>query len=128
MSNRCDLIFVYGTLLTENNAYGAFLLNNARFIGRGKLPGRLYDIGRYPGAVAGGAGFVYGAVYRMGDADGVLKVLDDYEGFGDDYQQPNEFIRQLAGVDMDEGCLQCWVYFYNHSVAGLSCISSGKYR
>lgn len=130
MSNHCDLIFVYGTLLDADNAYGEFLRSNSSFIGDGKLKGRLYDTGNYPGATAGGeyGEVIHGSVYRLNDIARVLKELDDYEGFGDDYEQPNEFIRQPAEIEIGNRLLQCWVYFYNHSVTGLSPIISGKYR
>jgi gamma-glutamylcyclotransferase (GGCT)/AIG2-like uncharacterized protein YtfP len=58
----------------------------------------------------------------------VLKELDDYEGFGDDFAQPNEFVRELATIDTEGGTLNCWIYLYNYPVGGLPVIESGSYR
>jgi len=56
-----------------------------------------------------------------------LKYIDDYEGFGEDQEQPNLFIREMAQVETDIGRIDCWVYLYNLPVEGFRGIESGDY-
>jgi len=129
MNENDQYLFVYGTLLDESNPYGVFLKENSRFYRDGRFRGALYNIGNYPGAVFLPASetFVHGSIFSIGDPKTVLKELDDYEGFGDDFAQPNEFIRELATVETGNGPVSCWVYLYNLPTTGLSLITSGKY-
>jgi gamma-glutamylcyclotransferase (GGCT)/AIG2-like uncharacterized protein YtfP len=124
------LLFVYGTLLNEKNEYSAFLKKNCLYVSEAKFMGKLYDLGDYPGALAmnNAVFFVYGSVFEMKDPEKVLKTLDEYEGFGDEYEQPNLFIRELTTVETPDQLLTCWVYLYNLPVAGVKQIPSGKYR
>ena len=125
----CPYLFVYGTLLDETNPYGIFLKENSAFFCEGRLNGELYDIGNYPGALLTDrpGNFVHGAVFKMNDEAEVLKELDDYEGFGDAFTQPNEFIRKLVQITTKNGILPCWIYLYNHPTSSLTRIYSGKY-
>jgi len=43
-----DLLFIYGTLLKDDNEHAVYLKNNSTFYSAGKLKGKLYDIGEYP--------------------------------------------------------------------------------
>jgi gamma-glutamylcyclotransferase (GGCT)/AIG2-like uncharacterized protein YtfP len=120
-------LFVYGTLLQPGNTFAAYLKKHCSFYGEGRFKGLLYDAGQYPGALflPAGDNFVYGHIFLMDNAAAVLKVLDDYEGFGAEQLQPNEFIREL--VDISEDVINCWVYLYNWPVEGLKLIESGRY-
>jgi gamma-glutamylcyclotransferase (GGCT)/AIG2-like uncharacterized protein YtfP len=126
MNNK---LFVYGTLLDEDNKYGIYLRDNSTFFSSGKLRGILYDIGEYPGAVlsAGGNDFIYGIILEIDDPSAVLALIDMYEGFGEDQPQPNEFIRVLTEAETDRGPVDCWIYLYNLSIYGLTPIENGKY-
>ena len=66
-------------------------------------------------------------IYQLDDRDAILKVLDDYEGFGDNQPQPNEFTRKLIIVDSGLGLTDCWVYLYNLPVNGLAQVANGDY-
>jgi gamma-glutamylcyclotransferase (GGCT)/AIG2-like uncharacterized protein YtfP len=129
MKALCSYLFVYGTLLNTENEFGAYLLMNSTFYSYTKFRGKLFDIGGYPGAIFQGDadGFVYGRVFLLNDPREVLKILDDYEGFGRNHPQPNEFIRQLIKVKIEGAHLKCWVYLYNLPIGGLKVIESGKY-
>jgi gamma-glutamylcyclotransferase (GGCT)/AIG2-like uncharacterized protein YtfP len=129
MTESVNYLFVYGTLLQKGNKFAAFLNENSRFYGKGKVSGKLYDVGEYPGLVLQLATnhFVYGRIYSMTDPEAILKVLDDYEGFGEDQVQPNEFIRVLTAIESENDVLKCWVYLYNLPVNGLRHIISGDY-
>jgi gamma-glutamylcyclotransferase (GGCT)/AIG2-like uncharacterized protein YtfP len=122
-------LFVYGTLLSEGNQFAAFLMENSTFYSKGKFSGKLYDVVEYPGAISDpGCGyFVHGQVFFMNDPASILRRLDDYEGFGDEQPQSNEFIRELIEVETDDKPLKCWAYLYNFPVDGLWHIKSGNY-
>ncbi len=126
MNNK---LFVYGTLLDEDNKYGIYLRDNSQFFSSGKLKGILYDIGEYPGAVLypDGDNFIYGIILEIDDPSAVLALIDLYEGFGDDQPQPNEFIRVLTEAETDRGRIDCWIYLYNLPIYGLMPIANGKY-
>jgi gamma-glutamylcyclotransferase (GGCT)/AIG2-like uncharacterized protein YtfP len=122
-------LFVYGTLLTKGNEFSAYLNENCNFYSNGKVIGKLYDAGEYPGAILdpGGDHFVYGNIYFMPHPTAILKKLDYYEGFGEDEAQPNEFVRRLTTIESLGKLLECWMYEYNLPVDGLTHIVSGDY-
>jgi gamma-glutamylcyclotransferase (GGCT)/AIG2-like uncharacterized protein YtfP len=130
MKGNNSFLFVYGTLLDTENEYGVYLSNNCRFYGKGKFKGILYDVGEFPAAIyqPGEEQFVYGSIYVMNDPDKTLKILDEYEGFGENEEQPNLFIRELIAVETKTIQLPCWTYLYNLQVEGLKQITSGNYK
>jgi gamma-glutamylcyclotransferase (GGCT)/AIG2-like uncharacterized protein YtfP len=78
------------------------LADRAQFVGAARVPGLLYDFGRYPGAVKSDQtdGWVQGEVHRFDDP-GLLTLLDCYEG--------PEFERAMVSV---KGVQECWIYWY----------------
>ncbi|MFI5160948.1 MAG: gamma-glutamylcyclotransferase [Sphingobacteriales bacterium] len=126
MNNK---LFVYGTLLDDDNKYGIYLRDNSKFFASANLEGILYDIGEYPGAILrpGGADSIHGIILEMDDPSTILALLDMYEGFGEDQPQPNEFIRVLTEANTDKGPVNCWLYTYNLPAEGLLPIENGKY-
>jgi gamma-glutamylcyclotransferase (GGCT)/AIG2-like uncharacterized protein YtfP len=124
-----DLLFVYGTLLSADNEFAGYLKDNSTFYSQGKLKGRLFDIGEYPGAIISTDKDheITGSVYRL-TSPNALKVIDDYEGYGEGRDQPNLYIRKKLPVQTMEGLVACWVYLYNLSVNGLVEIESGNYH
>jgi gamma-glutamylcyclotransferase (GGCT)/AIG2-like uncharacterized protein YtfP len=129
MKETTNYLFVYGTLLDKRNKFSFYLNKNCRFYNNGRFKGRLYDIGEYPGAIAdsNSTGYIYGSIVLINSPVKVLKQLDDYEGFSDDQQQPNLFIREILEVETENGAINCWVYLYNLPVYGLRIIESGDY-
>jgi gamma-glutamylcyclotransferase (GGCT)/AIG2-like uncharacterized protein YtfP len=109
-----DHLFVYGTLRRgSNNEVARLLQGQARFVGNARMQGRLWGLGRYPGAVpaANRDEWVRGEVYQMDDPTGLLAVLDEYEGF--------DFERGISSVQLDEGrTIECWVYLYAGKTPG----------
>jgi gamma-glutamylcyclotransferase (GGCT)/AIG2-like uncharacterized protein YtfP len=122
-------LFVYGTLLSEGNEFAAFLMENSVLYGSGKFKGKLYDIGEYPGAIFQPASEydVHGQVFLMNEPGMILRRLDDYEGFGADQPEPNEFIRTLISVETEDKPVNCWAYLYQLPTDGLWHIKSGNY-
>ncbi len=129
MEEKSTYLFVYGTLLDERNPYGAYLKEHCSFYQKGKFRGKLYDLGEYPGAIADpkSDSYIVGSIFLMNDAAAILKNLDNYEGFGVDYPQPNEFVRAFIAVETEEQPIDCWVYLYNSPTKGFLQIASGDY-
>jgi gamma-glutamylcyclotransferase (GGCT)/AIG2-like uncharacterized protein YtfP len=125
-----NLLFIYGTLLSDDNEYGAYLKSNSSFYAPGKLKGKLFDIGDYPGAVlsADTDHYIYGNILKIEEFEKVLPVIDDYEGIGPEQPQPNEFIRFLAEIETGEELITCWIYLYNLPVTRFPQIESGRYH
>jgi len=130
MKPICPHLFVYGTLLDNGNTYGAYLQQHCTLLRPGKLRGRLYDMGEYPGAIldASSERYVHGSIYLMDEPEKILKIIDDYEGFGDNQEQPNLFVRVQMAIETIGGSVKCWIYLYNLPVNGLLLIESGKYK
>jgi gamma-glutamylcyclotransferase (GGCT)/AIG2-like uncharacterized protein YtfP len=124
-------IFVYGTLRSAPaNQMSKVLEPYADLVGRGRLPGFLYDVGRYPGAVrkSGTGAFVWGDVYNLRDPERALKALDRYEGWNEKSPAAAEFRRSRVTIDLGQGRkVPAWVYLYNRPTTGLPRIRSGDY-
>ncbi|MEZ2335693.1 gamma-glutamylcyclotransferase [Mucilaginibacter sp. RCC_168] len=130
MKPICPRLFVYGTLLDSANSYGAYLQQHCTLLQIGKFRGKLYDAGEYPAAIIDTNidQYVQGSIYVMDEPGKILAFIDDYEGFGDDQEQPNLFVRELTTIETSSGMIECWVYVYNFPVDGLLLIKSGNYR
>jgi gamma-glutamylcyclotransferase (GGCT)/AIG2-like uncharacterized protein YtfP len=116
-------IFVYGTLRKQMSHPLSHLLEcHGVFVGTGIFQGKLYDLGRYPGAVPSTTktDLVTGEVYRLQQPDKVLEVLDEYEG--------PRFKRTRVTIFFGEDRqISTWIYLYARSVAGRRIIVSGDY-
>ena len=124
-----NLLCIYGSLLNASNEFAAYLNKYAHVYTTGKFNGKLYDIGEYPGAIASteDTNWVSGTVMLLNHPETTLSVIDDYEGYGPDQEQPNLFIRELATINTPKGRMVCWIYLYNLPVTGLRQITSGDY-
>lgn len=122
------LLFIYGTLLNHNNDFAVYLKDHSHFFANGKVRGKLYDIGEYPGAVLDDSDeYIYGVILQIDDPEVVFLEIDDYEGYGDEQPEPNEFIRILTEVETATEIVACYVYVYNLPVDGLQKIEGGRY-
>jgi gamma-glutamylcyclotransferase (GGCT)/AIG2-like uncharacterized protein YtfP len=101
-------LFVYGTLRRgSKNKFAKILAEQSEFIGTGKMRGRVYDLGSYPGAVASKrpGDWVYGELFRLLDPRKTFQRLDAYEG--------PDFSRTIVTILLDSGeQLDSWVYLY----------------
>jgi gamma-glutamylcyclotransferase (GGCT)/AIG2-like uncharacterized protein YtfP len=122
-----NCLFVYGTLRKNANRLAKRLvIDNAEYLGEGKINAKLYRVSWYPAAVAckehDETTFVIGDVFRLNNPHESLKMLDDYEDV------PVLYERTLVTVQMNNGmCLDAWVYLYKQSVQHLSEIKSGDF-
>jgi gamma-glutamylcyclotransferase (GGCT)/AIG2-like uncharacterized protein YtfP len=129
MRKANSYLFVYGTLLDQENEFAAYLNQNCSFYAKGRFKGALYDAGAYPAAIflPESSGYVYGKIFVIRTPNEVLKQLDDYEGYGTDQAYPNLFIRERLKIETAKNLIPCWVYLYNLPVDGLLPITSGNY-
>jgi len=81
------------------------LADGGRFLGSARVAGRLYDLGRYPGAVPSLEPdcWVDGEVWQLHDPR-LLPLLDEYEG--------SEFERAIAPVQTENAVIDCSLYWY----------------
>ena len=125
-------LFVYGTLRAGFvPASLAARLPALRRLGSATWHGRLYDLGRYPGAVAHAAAHdrVTGELVEVVDADAGLAWLDRYEGYDPRDLAGSLFVRERARVvlrESGEGA-DCWIYRYNGPVDAFPRIDSGDW-
>jgi gamma-glutamylcyclotransferase (GGCT)/AIG2-like uncharacterized protein YtfP len=132
-------LFVYGTLLSEaGHPMGWQLRSGAEFVARARLNGSLYLV-ESPAARGGPSPYpacvpsddprdtVHGELYAIRDAS-ILDALDIYEECGPAFPEPREYVRQMAGVQTDDGqSVLAWVYFYNRPLSGLRRIDGGMW-
>jgi len=111
-----DRIFVYGTLRSTSPAPMAReFAKNATLIGPARIPGRLIDLGRYPGLLEPNTpdDWVDGERWQLHAPESYLPVLDAYEGCGPDDPEPQEYERVARFVSRDTGKQDdAWVYLY----------------
>jgi gamma-glutamylcyclotransferase (GGCT)/AIG2-like uncharacterized protein YtfP len=129
LTGRDSLLFVYGTLRPfVDIAMASWLRGAARHLGRATTPGRLYDLGPYPGmrAARGRSERVVGDVYRVTNPR-VLRVLDRYEAGA--ARDKARFVRERCLIKLERGGRRAaWVYRYRYSVVGAGRIAGGDYR
>ena len=117
-------LFIYGTLMPGLRLQAE--MQGAERLGPARVPGRLVDVGRYPGLLQG-EGLVAGEVYRVSEAQ--LAHLDEVEEMVPGDRGASQYWRER--VTVQEGALagqQVWTYLYNLPVDGLTPIAHGDYR
>src|ERR1700694_967499 len=105
MHDRPTHLFVYGTLRRgSKNKFARLLHSQAQFVGYARLPGRLYRLRSFPGAVSSNQSgeWVRGELYCLQDLRWILPALDAYEG--------PQFERVSLEVQLDSGGrIEAWV-------------------
>ena len=111
MPETKELLFVYGTLLSADDgvagrAQRARLGREARVISAARTPGRLYNLGRYPGLVlpAGPDEVVEGEVLELATPQTTLRWLDAYEGIVPGSHTHGDYERLRLDVTLADGC------------------------
>jgi gamma-glutamylcyclotransferase (GGCT)/AIG2-like uncharacterized protein YtfP len=117
-------LFIYGTLLPGLRLQAR--MQGAQYLGPACVPGRLLDVGRYPGLVHGD-GSVTGEVYRVSDAQ--LASLDQVEEMVAGNRAASQYWREQVTVLQGPLAGQpVWTYVYNRPADGLRPIAHGDYR
>jgi gamma-glutamylcyclotransferase (GGCT)/AIG2-like uncharacterized protein YtfP len=124
-------IFLYGTLLLEDfDPMQEVLLHYGTHVGFGLFTGILFDIDDYPGAIPDEStgSEVAGAVLRLSEAEQVLAIMDEYEGYDPDNEKESLFVRKKLSIKMESGKIKkCWIYLYNKDTCDLTRIPHGNY-
>ncbi len=111
-----DAVFSYGTLMRGESRFDSLAQFGLETALRGEIPGRLVDLGSYPGLLpndqAVDTGWVEGDFVRITDSINALKKLDQIEGF-EGYRPESLYIRRLTRVDLGGRLRWAWVYEYN---------------
>jgi gamma-glutamylcyclotransferase (GGCT)/AIG2-like uncharacterized protein YtfP len=121
-------IFLYGTLQPElAPAEIIETVRKLRRVGRGRVRGRLYDIGPHPALILGGEGEVRGAIYELPRDREVLRRLDRYEGC-DPRAGRGAFRRARAAVSLEEGGERsAFLYVYARDPGPAPLVPGGDY-
>jgi gamma-glutamylcyclotransferase (GGCT)/AIG2-like uncharacterized protein YtfP len=117
-------LFIYGTLMPGLRLEAE--MHGARFLGAAQVPGRLVDLGRYPGLLSG-EGVVTGEVYEVDDTH--LARLDVVEDMVPGNRVASQYWREV--VTVCGGPLQgqqVQTYVYNRPIDGCTSIAHGDYR
>ena len=123
-------LFVYGTLLhpIQSNITNQ-LQGNSTLKGHAYIPGRLFDLGSYPGLIWDKASEyqVYGQIFSLHDPLRLIPMLDLYEGIHPKSPGDTEYVRVAKSVSCGEEIIDCWMYLYNRPTDNLPEITSGNY-
>ena len=119
-----NALFIYGTLMPGLRLEAE--MHGARFMGPAQVPGRLVDLGRYPGLLQGDEQ-VTGEVFEVDDAH--LARLDGVEGMVPGDRAASQYWREevtVVGGPLKGQSVQ--TYVYNRPVEGCTPIPHGDYR
>lgn len=119
-----ELLFVYGTLRPAlAGGWSRDLIADLEVVGEATVSGLLYDLGEYPGMVAG-EGVVQGDLLRISD-DERLAAIDAYEECGG----PHALYRRAAvAATLADGTIAAaWAYLFNRPIGEAPVIVDGDY-
>lgn len=120
------LLFVYGTLKKGGELHEQLEAQGARFVGSGKIKGRLFRIRgeSYPGALPSSSReYIQGELYELREPNAALKRLDDIEGCNEGL-----FVRKRVDAWVGNKKVRAWTYFYGHHANTSKRIPSGSFR
>lgn len=122
-------LFVYGTLLTGiPSSMSKFLRRRATLVGKATTPGKLYDLGMYPGFVAGGDDRVKGELYRLQEEnlEETIEMLDAYESVTGAAEDEYARVEVQARIE-DGGTFRAQTYVYVKELTSEPVIPNGNY-
>jgi gamma-glutamylcyclotransferase (GGCT)/AIG2-like uncharacterized protein YtfP len=130
-------LFVYGTLMSSaGGGYGqparTRLMQEAPHRVAAQTRGRLYELGQYPGLVAGAGADdnddVHGQLLLLPKPLTTLAWLDEYEVISSAPDADNEYVRELRVVTVAGGrSVNAWTYVYIRSTDGLVRLADGRW-
>lgn len=130
VAQMSEYLFVYGSLKRGFGGKEASeLANQMKWIGTAQVPGRLYDLGKYVGAIVEKDLdlFVKGELLEIPDSS-VLKRLDEYEEYNPARVLSCLFVRQQVRARVEDGRhVDAWIYVYNRDPGDAPVIASGEY-
>jgi gamma-glutamylcyclotransferase (GGCT)/AIG2-like uncharacterized protein YtfP len=131
VTKRDSLLFVYGTLRAfVDIPMARRLRRGGRHLGTARTPGRLYDLGPYPGLTAARRRdeWVVGDLYELSAPRALLQALDRYEAGSGGRERPR-FVRVRAVTVLRKGPRRsAWLYLYRRPVVARTRIRCGDYE
>ncbi len=127
---ECELLFVYGTLLSGFSLHGNLKRFGASYVGRGNNQGELFDLGSFPGARRSemASKRVVGEIYRLSNPRRAFTILDEIEGCRSMNPESSLFRRETTLVTLANGKeVTAWVYWLNREQRAMQRIPSGDY-
>ena len=123
-----DYLFVYGTLTKNNKPNFELMINKMEYVGRGKIRGKLYDLGEYPGVIEHQDGYVFGEIYRINDSK-TLSMIDKYEDFDKSNPEKSLYLRKIIDATLEDGTeTKVYAYLYNQSIKNMKEIPTGIWK
>lgn len=118
-----EALFVYGSLRSGfGHPMGEYLRGCARLLGSAHMPGRVYRVAWYPGAVdpAEDSDRIDGELYEVTEGTRLWPRLDAFEDYDPARPEASLFerVRRTVGLADGSSC-EAWVYLYRGPVAGL---------
>ncbi len=131
MATTLAKVFVYGTLRRGFPLHYHLEQSAPRFLGKGTIQARLYDLGEFPGALLSGnsADTVNGELYELTCAEEELRALDEVEEYDPERPEQSIFIRRTVEVQLEDGKrTEAWAYFLPGEPTRARPIPSGDYE
>ncbi len=121
-----DALFVYGTLMRGELRAPLLGRHRPREWSAARAPGRLVDLGAYPGLVPG-SGLVHGERVRVADLPAALAQLDEVEDFAG-YGDPENLYRRVITRAVDRAGASCLAWTYRYLGEDGAPLASGDWR
>jgi gamma-glutamylcyclotransferase (GGCT)/AIG2-like uncharacterized protein YtfP len=127
-----DYLFAYGTLLSGalEPQVRSVLKRHCRVGPKASVPGRLIDLGTYPGALVADAPDqrIHGRVIELLAPQHALPVLDAYEGYRAEAPRQSLYVRaRVTAALEDGGTVECWIYWLTRPPRPLRLIPGGDW-
>lgn len=112
-----SFLFVYGTLMQhERNEFTEAIKKSTRYIGKGFVYAKKYDLGDFPGIKIdlSKKHKTQGELYEIiKNKNELFSILDDYEGYNKNNIENSLFIRKEIEIITKHKTFVAWVYEYN---------------
>ena len=123
-------LFVYGSLRKgfRSPAY-EYISRFFRYIGEGKVRGKLFDLGSYPAGIpVNDNHFIHGELYaanKENEFSWAIGQLDDYEGVTVEPDEVQLYRREISEIYINNKVSHAWIYWYNGDISGRPVVESG---
>lgn len=89
-------LFVYGSLMRNEENHHFLKEMKAKFVTKGEVKGKLYDLGVGFPALTEEEGYVYGELYEIDEAS--ISLLDQLEGYDSEREEDSLYVRKKVVI------------------------------